>query len=70
MSRITYATFDLLTHIRHYDIGYAVVSLIFITNAVGFMLAAFFVDALRGRFGRGRIKCHHGLGHKLTSVLS
>jgi hypothetical protein len=37
----------------HYEIGYAVVSLIFVTNAVGFILAAFFVDALRARFGRG-----------------
>jgi hypothetical protein len=39
---------------RHYDIGYAVVSLIFVTNAVGFISAAFFVDALRGRLGRAR----------------
>ncbi|PSS10775.1 hypothetical protein M430DRAFT_107964 [Amorphotheca resinae ATCC 22711] len=39
---------------KHYDIGYAVVSLIFVTNAIGFILAAFFVDALRGRFGRAK----------------
>lgn len=37
---------------RHYDIGYAIVSLIFVTNAVGFILAAFFVDALRAHVGR------------------
>lgn len=30
------------------------VSLIFVTNAVGFILAAFFVDALRARLGRAR----------------
>lgn len=40
--------------IRHYDIGYAIVSLIFVTNAVGFISAAFCVDALRARFGRAR----------------
>jgi len=39
---------------RHYNIGYAIVSLIFVTNAIGFISAAFFVDALRARFGRGR----------------
>ena len=40
--------------IRHYNIGYAVVSLIFVTNAIGFISAAFFVDAIRAKFGRGR----------------
>jgi MFS family permease len=30
------------------------VSLIFVTNAIGFILAAFFVDALRARLGRAR----------------
>lgn len=39
---------------RHYSIGYATVSLIFVTNAIGFLLAAFLVDALRARFGRAR----------------
>jgi fucose permease len=39
---------------RHYSIGYAIVSLIFVTNAAGFISAAFFVDALRARFGRAR----------------
>ena len=41
-------------NIRHYDIGYAIVSLIFVTNAVGFISAAFFVDAFRARFGRAK----------------
>ncbi|KAL2070734.1 hypothetical protein VTL71DRAFT_13760 [Oculimacula yallundae] len=39
---------------RHYNIGYAVVSLIFVTNAIGFISAAFFVDAIRARLGRAR----------------
>ncbi|KAH8808874.1 major facilitator superfamily transporter [Xylogone sp. PMI_703] len=39
---------------RHYNIGYAIVSLIFITNAVGFISAAFFVDAIRSRLGRAK----------------
>ncbi|KAI7550408.1 MFS general substrate transporter [Hortaea werneckii] len=36
----------------YYNIGYAVVSLIWVTNAVGFILAAFFADVLRERYGR------------------
>lgn len=40
--------------IRHYNVGYAVISLIFVTNAIGFISAAFFVDAIRAKFGRGR----------------
>lgn len=39
---------------RHYNIGYAVVSLIFISNAFGFIAAAPFVDALRARLGRAK----------------
>lgn len=39
---------------RYYHIGYAVVSLIFVTNALGFISAAFVVDILRGRFGRAK----------------
>ncbi|CAL3962831.1 unnamed protein product [Diplocarpon coronariae] len=38
----------------HYNIGYAVVSLIFVTNAIGFISAAFLVDAIRARLGRAR----------------
>lgn len=37
-----------------YHIGYAVVSLIWISNAVGFILAAFFADAILARLGRAR----------------
>jgi fucose permease len=39
---------------RHYNIGYAIVSLIFVTNAIGFISAAFIVDALRARLGRAK----------------
>ncbi|KAH9891437.1 major facilitator superfamily domain-containing protein [Xylariomycetidae sp. FL2044] len=38
----------------YYNIGYAVVSLIFIGNALGFIMAAPFVDQIRRRLGRGR----------------
>lgn len=37
---------------KHYDIGYAVVSLIFVTNALGFISAAPFAHALEHRLGR------------------
>jgi MFS family permease len=40
--------------VRHYGIGYAITSLIFVTNAIGFISVAVFVDALRARFGRAR----------------
>ncbi|RFU32088.1 hypothetical protein B7463_g4277, partial [Scytalidium lignicola] len=39
---------------RHYNIGYAIVSLIFITNAIGFISAALFIDVIRFRLGRAR----------------
>jgi MFS family permease len=39
----------------YYNIGYAVVSLIWITNAVGFILAAFFTDMILSRLGRARL---------------
>ncbi|KAI0010966.1 MFS general substrate transporter [Xylariaceae sp. FL0662B] len=38
----------------HYDIGYAVVSLIFVGNALGFIMAAPFVDQIRLRLGRAK----------------
>ncbi|KAI1142179.1 MFS general substrate transporter [Hypoxylon sp. FL0543] len=38
----------------HYHIGYAVVSLIFIGNALGFIMAAPFVDQIRQRLGRAK----------------
>ncbi|KAF4312451.1 putative mfs efflux protein [Botryosphaeria dothidea] len=37
-----------------YGIGYAIVSLIFVTNAAGFIGAAFVTDALLARLGRAR----------------
>ena len=39
----------------HYHIGYAIVSLIFISNAVGFIAAAFFVYAWDHKLGRARV---------------
>ena len=39
---------------QDYRIGYAVVSLIFVTNAVGFISAAFITDFLASRFGRAK----------------
>lgn len=38
----------------HYHIGYAIVSLIFITNAAGFILAAFFTQPLLHKLGRAK----------------
>jgi len=46
--------FDYSQLLRYYDIGYALVSLIFVTTALGFVIAAFGVDALRARIGRAR----------------
>ncbi|WPH04641.1 Hypothetical protein R9X50_00753400 [Acrodontium crateriforme] len=37
-----------------YGIGYAIVSLVFVTNAIGFILAAVFADLLLGRLGRAK----------------
>lgn len=39
---------------RYYNIGYAIVSLIFVGNALGFIAGAFFVDAIRERLGRAK----------------
>ncbi|KAK3344719.1 major facilitator superfamily domain-containing protein [Neurospora tetraspora] len=39
---------------KYYSIGYAIVSLIFVGNALGFIAAAFFVDAIRERLGRAK----------------
>lgn len=39
---------------KDYQIGYAVVSLIFVTNALGFISATPFVQAVQGRLGRAR----------------
>ncbi|KAK6221744.1 major facilitator superfamily transporter [Colletotrichum tabaci] len=40
---------------KHYDIGYAIVSLIFIGNALGFIFGAAFLESLRMRLGRARL---------------
>lgn len=40
---------------KHYHIGYAVTSLLFITYALGFVLAAPFTDLLDTKFGRSRL---------------
>lgn len=39
---------------RHYNIGYALVSLIFVTTAAGYITAAFFVESLRSSLGRAK----------------
>jgi fucose permease len=39
---------------KHYNIGYAVVSLIFVSQAAGFILSAFFNDAILNRLGRAK----------------
>ncbi|KAJ9669514.1 hypothetical protein H2201_000381 [Coniosporium apollinis] len=39
---------------KEYHIGHAIVSLIFVTTAAGFILAAPFIDALDGRIGRAK----------------
>ncbi|KAK3943346.1 putative mfs efflux protein [Diplogelasinospora grovesii] len=38
----------------HYNIGYALVSLIFVGNALGFITAALFIDGIRERLGRAK----------------
>lgn len=40
---------------RYYDIGYAVVSLIFVGQAFGFLFAAIILDTLRSALGRARL---------------
>ncbi|TQN71092.1 Bypass of stop codon protein 6 [Colletotrichum shisoi] len=40
---------------KHYGIGYAIVSLIFIGNALGFIFGAAFLESLRMRLGRARL---------------
>lgn len=45
----------LIPYMEHdYNIGYAIVSLIFVTNAVGFILAAFFTTPALHRLGRAK----------------
>lgn len=49
---------------RYYDIGYGVVSLIFVGQALGFVAAAILLDALRARLGRAKLL---GLGQGLMT---
>jgi fucose permease len=39
---------------EHYHIGYAIVSLVFVGNAIGFVTAAFFTDTILGKLGRAK----------------
>ncbi|KAF4826545.1 Bypass of stop codon protein 6 [Colletotrichum tropicale] len=40
---------------KHYNIGYAIVSLIFIGNAFGFIFGAVFLESLRAKLGSARL---------------
>ncbi|CAK7270785.1 hypothetical protein SEPCBS119000_004267 [Sporothrix epigloea] len=42
---------------RHYNIGYGIVSLIFVACAMGSIMAATVVDPMKRRFGRARTTC-------------
>jgi fucose permease len=42
---------------KHYQIGYAVVSLIFVSQAIGFLAAAFLTDILKTRLGLAKTYC-------------
>lgn len=57
---------------KYYNVGYAIVSLIFISNAVGFILAAFFINALDNKLGRAKtlMLCDAVLmvGHTMMAV--
>lgn len=39
----------------HYRIGYAVMSMVFVGNAAGFITAAFFTNMLLGKLGRAKL---------------
>ena len=39
---------------KYYHIGYAVVSIVFVANAAGFILSAFFTNILLGKLGRAK----------------
>lgn len=58
-------TKEQLTGSRYYDIGYGTVSLIFVGQAVGFIAAAVFLDALRANIGRAKLL---GLGQALVTL--
>ncbi|KAH6608405.1 hypothetical protein Trco_001751 [Trichoderma cornu-damae] len=50
---------------KHYNIGYAVVSLIFVGQALGFVFAAVFLDSLRAKLGRAKLL---GVGQMLMAL--
>lgn len=52
----------------HYRIGYAIVSMIFVANAVGFVAAAPFVHILQDRFGRSKVLASCGAMNVLAYV--
>jgi MFS family permease len=39
---------------EHYHISYAIVSMVFVGNAIGFVTAAFFTDTILGKLGRAK----------------
>ncbi|KAK5988094.1 hypothetical protein PT974_12233 [Cladobotryum mycophilum] len=49
---------------EYYNVGYAVVSLIFVGQALGFVFAAVFLDSLRAKLGRAKLL---GLGQFLMA---
>ncbi|KAF7559648.1 hypothetical protein G7046_g4506 [Stylonectria norvegica] len=50
---------------KYYDIGYGVVSLIFVGQALGFVIAAVFLDSLRTKLGRAKLL---GLGQAMMTL--
>ncbi|KAF4980869.1 hypothetical protein FZEAL_3215 [Fusarium zealandicum] len=50
---------------KYYNIGYGVVSLIFVGQAIGFVVAAAFLDVLRAKLGRAKLL---GLGQSLVTL--
>ncbi|KAF4962921.1 hypothetical protein FSARC_9034 [Fusarium sarcochroum] len=50
---------------KYYDIDYATVSLIFVGQAIGFIMAAVFLDVLRAKLGRGKLS---GLAQGLVTL--
>ncbi|KAF2103643.1 putative MFS efflux transporter [Rhizodiscina lignyota] len=53
---------------EYYHVGYAIVSLIFVANAVGFVAAAPFVHTLQGKFGRAKVLGSCGVMNVLAYV--
>jgi Na+/melibiose symporter-like transporter len=63
------ATGAVLPYIQdHYRIGFAIVSMIFVANAVGFVAAAPFVHMLQEKFGRSKVLASCGVMNVLAYV--